>query len=55
MGGTGGGPQAQAWLSPTVPVLTRVAEPEPTLFGSSGAGAVNLLWLRLRTKLKKNF
>ena len=33
----------------------RVAEPElePALFGSSGAGALDLL--RLRTKLKKSF
>jgi len=30
---------------------TTVEEPEPALFGSSGAGALNLL--RLRTKLKK--
>ena len=39
--------------------LGRVAEPElepePALFGSSGAGAVNLLQLRLRTKLKNSF
>ena len=39
--------------------LTRVAEPElepePALFGPSGAGAVNLLRLRLRTKLKDSF
>ena len=30
-------------------------EPEPAFFGSSGAGAVNLPWLRLRTRLKNNF
>ena len=45
-------------------LVTRVAEPElepepeppePAFFGSSGAGAVNLPWLRLRTKLKNNF
>ena len=38
------------------PVHTRVADPElePALFGSSGAGAVHLLRLRLRTKLKNS-